>query len=202
MAPVDSPRRPNATDVARLGGRLPAWLAGLTILLAPPAWAEWRSLPEESRLFFTPSFQGVELPGRFERFKVTLAVEPGTAGDNVLRVTVQVDSADLDDPDLNEGVRDADWFDIAGYPQATFTSDHIGPAGDGFAADGILTLKGHALRVRVPFHWRAESDRAVMTGELGLSRRAFGIGEGEWAEDDTIGDLVDVRFSVTLARAE
>ncbi len=41
-----------------------------------------------------------------------------------------------------------------------------------------------------------------MEGRLSLSRRDFGIGSGDWWDDDTIGDPVTVTFCVTLEQAD
>ncbi len=187
----------------RLAGNARGLALCLMMLPVATAPADWQSLPQASTLQFTARYQQVELPGRFDRFDVALGGDPSWPQTLTLQVTVRVDSADMDDPDLNEGIAGPDWFDFAGHPVASFVSDEVRATGpDAFIATGTLTLKGQARPVDVPFEWRAGAGQAHMEGRLSLSRRDFGIGSGDWWDDDTIGDPVTVTFCVTLEQAD
>ena len=118
-----------------------------------------------------------------------------------LTVTVQLEGADMDDPDINEAIVGAEWFAVDEHPVATFTSDHIEEAADGgYLAPGFLALKGVRLPLDVPFHWSESGDRAEMSGDLVIDRTHFNVGSGEWASGDTIGTDVRVGFTVMLQR--
>jgi polyisoprenoid-binding protein YceI len=47
----------------------------------------------------------------------------------------------------------------------------------------------------------AGGNPATMKGGAGLSRLAFGLGQGEWASTEWIGDAVEVRFELKLQPA-
>jgi polyisoprenoid-binding protein YceI len=177
----------------------------LLLLLAPDgavAGDAWRAVAGESRLEFIATYEGADAPGVFRRFDVRLEFDPAGAGPGRLEVRVDVTSADMDSSDLNKEIAEPEWFDAAAFPQALFVSDKLLETGDSrFLAQGTLSLKGVERRVEVPFDWRIRDGGAVMTGELVLSRTDFGIGSGEWAEDETIGHEVRVRFSVALEAA-
>ena len=173
-------------------------LTACLLLLPLAAQAGWRSVAGESTLEFVPSYEGTELPGRFGRFEVHFDFDPAAPAAACLIVTVEAASADMDDADLNEGIAGPDFFHFAEFPTARFESRSVRAAGTGFVAAGELELKGSIQPVEVPFAWRREGGRAVMDGSLTLSRHAFGIGAGDWAQDDTIGERVGVRFHVVL----
>ena len=66
--------------------------------------------------------------------------------------------------------------------------------GDGFVADGTLSIKGNAVPVRLPFALELNGNQADMTGEMTLDRRDFRIG----ASVDEAGTLA---FEVGIAVA-
>lgn len=178
-------------------------IAGLlaSTLAASGALAdEWR-MQGEGELLFEPTWEGEPVPGRFEKFDVRLDTCEGGVAGSELKVTVNLDSADMDDPDINEAIAGAEWFAVDEHPVATYTSDSVGEAADGgYLAAGHLELKGVRLPVSVPFQWSASGDRAEMRGELTIDRTRFDVGSGEWSDGDTIGTEVRVSFDVILER--
>ncbi|HMB59867.1 MAG TPA: YceI family protein, partial [Xanthomonadales bacterium] len=110
------------------------------------------STASEHLLEFITRFEGEKAPGRFSQFEAEVTTEPGSALPISIRVTVDVTSATMGSPDLDEGISEPEWFDFSAYPQATFTSDHIRPtAGAGYLADGELRLKGVRRKLKVSF---------------------------------------------------
>lgn len=161
---------------------------------------EWQ-MQGEGELLFEATWEGETVPGRFHEFEVCLDTGDGGIAGASLTVTVPLESADMDDPDINEAIAGAEWFAVSEYPVATYTSESIeaGPEG-GYVAEGYLDLKGVRLPVSVPFQWRESDGRAAMRGELVIDRTRFDVGTGEWATGEPIGTGVRVRFDVTLER--
>jgi polyisoprenoid-binding protein YceI len=173
----------------------------LSTLAVPGAFAdEWR-MEGEGVLLFQPSWEGEALPGRFGAFDVRLDTgDDGVIGAE-LEVTVKLESADMDDPDINEAIADAEWFAVSEHPVATYTSDSIETTSDdAYVASGHLELKGVRLPVDVPFRWSAKGGRAEMSGEVVIDRTRFDVGSGEWESGETIGTEVRVSFDVILER--
>jgi len=163
--------------------------------------AEWKMLPQGSRLGFFITYAGQEAPGLFHRFATELQFDPSAPAGGRLVVTVTVPSADLDSEDINAAIAGPEWFDFERFAEARFVSESIVGAGDGhFIATGPLRLKGIERVIEVPFSWSEAGGLAHMRGELTLQRTAFGIGTGEWAGSDVIGRKVRVRFDVALQR--
>jgi len=166
-------------------------LLAVSAAALPALAADWKMDPSGSRLEFVATFEKNAAPGVFREFD--------TRGK--LDVTVKVTSADMNIADVNKEIRNKDWFDYAGFPQAEFHSTDLRREGKGYVAHGTLTLKGVKQGVVVPFTWAASADGAVMEGELVLKREVFGIGLGEWKASDTIGADVKVKFKVKLKKA-
>ena len=74
-------------------------------------------------------------------------------------------------------------------------------AGAGWRADGELTIRGVTKPVPVMFTLAPGDGPAVMKGNASLNRLAFGLGQGEWASTEWVGDEVDVRFDLRLQPA-
>lgn len=180
------------------------FLSALSALLFSQlcAAADWQSNPAQSELAYSVNFEQLPLNGQFKIFTVDYIPQ------QQLRVVVDISSVDMGNSDINEAIRDADWFDIQKHSQAVFFSDEINAdttAGkDNFMAQGTLQLKGITKAINVPFSWQVskQSDSATnattMRGELTLSRSDFAIGSKEWASGDQIGLDVTVSFDVQM----
>ena len=173
----------------------------VSALVAPGALAdEWR-MQDDGELLFEPTWEGDVVPGRFGNFDVRLDTGAGNIAGSELEVTVSLESADMDDPDINEAIAGEEWFAIGKFPVATYTSDKIEEAANGgYLSVGHLDLKGVRMPITVPFRWAESGDTAAMSGEVVIDRTRFEVGSGEWASDEPIGTAVRVRFNVTLER--
>ena len=181
-----------------------AFILGLLLAGAPAAAraADWSMEPSGSRLEFVASFENNAAPGMFKDFDVRMRFDPDKPASGRLDVTIRTTSADMSSEDINKAIRGPEWFDSARFPQAEFHATEIGrTAANRFLARGVLSLKGAQQPVEVPFSWTGTADAATIAGEIGVNRRLFGIGTGEWAATNVVGAEVKVRFSVRLRRS-
>jgi len=178
-----------------------AILALLCVVAIPAAAGDWKMDPAGSRLEFVATFEKNPAPGVFREFDARLAFDPEKPAGGKLDVIIKVTSADMNIPDVNKEIRNKDWFDYAGFPQAEFHSTELRADGKRYVARGTLALKGVKQAVEVPFTWTPSGDGATMEGEFTLKRGDFGIGLGEWKATDTIGADVKVKFRVKLRKA-
>jgi len=65
---------------------------------------------------------------------------------------------------------------------------------------GNFTLKGHSAELLIPFTARAEKDGLRIDGRFPISRRAYGVGVGQWADTGLLADEVQIRFSLFVPR--
>jgi polyisoprenoid-binding protein YceI len=172
-----------------------------SLLALPVAAADWKMDPGGSKLEFVATFEKTPAPGVFKEFDAHLSFDPDKPAGGHLDVTIKVTSADMGIADVNKEIRNRDWFDYAGFPQAEFHSTEVRADGKRYLARGTLSLKGVKQAVDVPFTWAPSGDGATMEGELTLKRGDFGIGQGEWKATDTIGAEVKVKFKLKLKKA-
>jgi polyisoprenoid-binding protein YceI len=176
-------------------------LAVSILVSGPAAAADWKADPAQSRLEFIATFEKNAAPGVFKAFDTRLRFEPDKPEAGKLDVIVNVASADMKSGDVNRAIRGPEWFDFARFPQAEFHAEDIRRVAPGrYLARGALTLKGVKKELEVPFTWEESGDAATMAGELSVARLPFGIGTGEWANGNTIGLDVRVKFSVRLRK--
>jgi polyisoprenoid-binding protein YceI len=188
--------------MSELAGRMTfSTLFLMMFMAALPAGAQQKlvSGPESSRLAFIARYEDQELAGRFQRFTAELVQDSETGFPVTLGVDVDTGSADMNDRDINDELKQPAWFDSFSFPAARFESTTIRRLdAQRFIAEGHLTLKGSRQPVEVPFSWFEGAEGYSMSGELILSRLAWGIGSGEWADESTIADDVRLSFEVTL----
>ena len=169
-------------------------------LLAPHAIAAPRPYvlaPAGSTLEFTFVQAGAENTGAFRKFDVKLTLDDETPANNRLEVTIPVASLDTRDEERDGILRDAELFNVEKHPIAIFTSKAIRRTAPGrYEATGKLSIRGVSRDVRVPFTLNGTR----MQGGTTIRRLDFGIGQGEWQSTEWVGNDVEVRFALRLAR--
>jgi polyisoprenoid-binding protein YceI len=138
---------------------------------------------------------GVPVEAHFNKFAAVIDYDPANVAQAKAQVQIDVASFDLGDAEYNKEVANKTWFNAAAFPQATFVSSTITPAGAGkFTAAGTLTIKGKSQNVSVPVTVKQAGADQVFEGTLSIKRLYFNIGEGEWKDTDTVADEVLVKF--------
>jgi polyisoprenoid-binding protein YceI len=171
----------------------------LVLALCPAAHAEVRQADQsDGRLEFSAIQAGASFTGSFTRFRVALDFDPEHPASGRLDVTVEVASIDTRDPERDEILRGPDFFQVEKHAQAVFHAGRFERAGDGWRAPGDLTIRGVTRSVPVAFTLAPAAGALVMKGSASLERLAFGLGQGEWASTEWVGDAVDVRFELRL----
>ncbi len=169
------------------------------LALCPAAHAEPRQADQsDGRLEFSAIQAGAKFTGAFTRFRVALDFDPAHPASGRLDVTVEVASIDTQDPERDEILRGADFFQVEKHPQAVFHAGRFERVGDVWRAPGDLTIRGVTRPVPVMFTLVPGAGAPVMQGSASLKRLAFGLGQGEWASTEWVGDEVDIRFELRL----
>ncbi len=161
----------------------------------------WTVDPAKSRLGFSGTQTGAAFRGSFARYNAAIAFDPAHPEAAHIKVTVDLSSATTGDTQRDTALPGDDWFDIAHFPQATFTSDSIRKKSDGsYEAVGMLTLRGISRPLTLPFTLEINGASAHARGHAVLVRTAFGIGQGQWATDDYVALEVGVDIDIIATR--
>ncbi|CAB3768803.1 YceI family protein [Paraburkholderia humisilvae] len=153
-----------------------------------------------STITATSKQMNVPVEGKFTRFSGQLAFDPAKPAAGNAQVSVDMTSYDLGDETYNDEVRGKDWFDAKTYPNATFVSSAIAPAGtDMFNVTGKLTIKGKSQTVVVPVKVTTQGAAHAFDGSLTIKRSQYDVGLGEWKDTSVVADDVVIRFHLVGA---
>jgi polyisoprenoid-binding protein YceI len=166
---------------------------------AAPAWSVDKT---NSKIRFRSTFGGTAFEGGVSRWDAQIHFDPSNLAGSKAVVSVDLASATSGDADRDQTLPTADWFDVAKYPRATFTSTAIKALGGGrYQATGALNLKGVTRPVTLPFTLTITGDTARMQGQVVLNRSQFGVGQGQFAGAETVPFEVTVPITVVAKRA-
>ena len=176
-----------------------AWTLPAAALAAPPVWTVDKAA---SKLGFAGSAGGQGFTGVFRRWDATIHFDPKDLAHSDASVSVDMASAFTGSSDRDTLLPDEDWFWTSHFPRATFVAHSFRAAGPGrYAADGVLTLRGVARPLTLPFTLAITGPSAKMSARVDLNRLTFGVGQGEWKATDTVPANVTVTVDLTAHRA-
>ena len=102
----------------------------------------WTIDPVHSEVSFVVRHMMVsKVRGRFDKFEGTIV----TAADPLqsrVDATVDLSSVNTGEPNRDNHIRSADFFEVESHPTMTFHSTGVRPDGDDFLLDGDLTIRG------------------------------------------------------------
>lgn len=186
----------------------PAPAVGSTTAAAPlpgqAAPAAWRVNPASSsiRFAFTVDDGAGEsrFEGRFTRWRADIRFDPNNLDASEVTVTIETASADDGVATHNSYLPQEPWFNAAQFPSAAFTASTFRRTESGYEARGRLTIKDRGRDVALPFTLTINGDRAVMSGQLAIDRRAYDIGVRTEADEMVSREVqVNVRLEATRA---
>jgi polyisoprenoid-binding protein YceI len=173
-------------------------LAPSLALAAPPLWVVDKAA---SHLTFSSSLSGAAFTGSFSRWDAVIHFDPKDLAHSDVAATIDIASAATGNGDRDAELPDQDWFWTSHFPRATFVAHGFTAAGPGrYAAAGVLTIRGVAKPLTLPFTLAITGALAKMSAAVQLNRLAFGVGQGEWKATDTVPAGVAVSVQLTAHR--
>ncbi|AEJ39951.1 YceI family protein [Sulfobacillus acidophilus TPY] len=151
--------------------------------MASNTWGTWEIDPSHSTAEFRIRHLMIStVRGRFSDFSGQIVGDPADLTTAKATLTIDVASVDTRQPDRDNDLRSANFFDVANYPQMTFESTQIKKIGENtYEVTGPLTIHGvtHEVPVKVEFlgfskdPWGGE--RAGFTASTKINRKDFGL---------------------------
>jgi polyisoprenoid-binding protein YceI len=193
------------------GGVIAAGLLALAALADPPRKAPpaapaapvWVVDRAGSRLTFRGAVAGQGFDGVFKKWDGEIAFDPANLKASHATITIDLASVVTGDPTRDQMLPTPDWFAIARFPKASFTTTQIVRTGPtSFEAQGELRLKGASRRIAFPFTLTMVRDRAAVTGHAVLDRQWFAVGQGQFASADTVANEVTVTVRISATKAK
>jgi len=120
--------------------------------------------------------------GRFADFEGTINADPAKPEASSVTFTIKTASIDTSQPDRDKHLKSADFFDVEKYPEITFKSSKMTPAGkDKYDVTGTLTMHGVSKEVTLPVTYLGTvkdprgNERASFEIDTKLNRKDFGM---------------------------
>ncbi|HXX86771.1 MAG TPA: YceI family protein [Casimicrobiaceae bacterium] len=170
------------------------------LLLATTHAAAQGVVIDKSEIRFVSKQMGVNVEGRFRKWKANIAFSPKDLGKSKADIEIDLNSIDLASEESETEVKRPKWFDTAKFPIARFVSRAIrGVGGDRYEVAGALTIKGITHDALVPIALKSDSaGNRVAEGTFTIKRLDYKIGEGEWADPETVANEIIVRVRMVL----
>jgi polyisoprenoid-binding protein YceI len=154
---------------------------------------------EKSRIDFVGAKVTRDHNGQFKNFDGSIEY----AGAQPSRISFDIDlgSIETDTENLTGHLKSPDFFDVAKYPKATFTSTSLAAAPAGAAngatheLKGTLDLHGVKKEVTIPVVAQQTADGVRATSEFTINRHDWGISY-KGAADDLIKDNVLIKLDL------
>ena len=176
-------------------------LLAIALAIALPAGAQAPRKVDraKSSIRFVTKQMNVPVEGQFKRFDATVAFDPAKPEATKAEFEVDLTSIDLGNADGETEAKRKAWLNVEAFPKARFIAESVKPAGPGkYVATGPLSIKGVSQPITAPFTLVDAAGVRTVEGQFTLKRLPFKIGEGPWADTDTVADEVLVRFRFTL----
>ena len=164
---------------------------------APPKPAPvWNIDLAASSINFTAEQAGAPFTGQWTDWSADMRFAADALETSGFDVAIRVAGVDTRDGDRDSTLQDAEFFDADSFPEVRFVTGAIRAEGDGFVAASTLIVKGVEHPVTFSFNVVADGDARTLTVTSRLDRLALGVGTGEWADTEWVGQFVDVAVEV------
>ena len=184
--------------------RLPiVLLALLAPGLALAAPAPWTVDKATSSLRFSSSMGGEAFSGVFRRWDADIRFDPADLAHSSVAVTVDTASANTANSDRDQALPTPAFFNTAAFPKATYVARSFMAAGPSrYVAAGVLTMRGVAKLLTLPFTLVISGPAAKMSGQVAINRLAFGVGQNEWKATTTLPAAVQLTIALNARRGK
>src|SRR3954447_8118112 len=157
--------------------------AVLTTLAALPLRADTFAVdPNHSEVSFHIRHMVSQVRGRFNEFSGAVQLDPKNLPASSVEFHIKAASIDTGVADRDKHLRSADFFDVEKFPEITFKSESVQPAGkDKYNVTGTLTMHGVSKKVTLPVSFLGQAKdpwggtRAGFETATTLNRKDYGI---------------------------
>jgi polyisoprenoid-binding protein YceI len=157
----------------------------------------------KSEVAFVSTQMGVPVDGKFRKFAAQVDFDAKKPEAAKVKLDVDIASIDAGSAEANGEVVGKNWLAAARFPQATFVSSAVKSTGPNrYEVTGQMTIKGKTLPLTAPFTVRTQGTSQVFEGTFVMKRGDFAIGEGPWADPETVANEIKVKFRLVANPAK
>ncbi len=186
-----------------------AFVTGILALAAPLALAQtstWTIDPAHSEVDFTVRHMSVSnVHGRFGNLSGKILLDEADMTKSSVQVTIGVATVDTGVSMRDTDLKSANFFDVANFPSATFSSTSVEKNGSNLKVAGNLTLHGVTKPVVLdvegpsgPMPGMDHKPHSGYSASTTISRIAFGVGSKFPAA--MVGDEVKLTIDLEVVK--
>ncbi len=138
--------------------------------------------------------------GGFTGFEGQINLVDGDPAKSQVHISIDTTTLWADNEKLTGHLKSADFFDVANFPTATFTSTEIVAEGDGYKVTGTLDLHGVTRTISFPAAITVSPDGVTVKAEFYIMRFDFDI-VYSGKTDDLIRDEVVIKLDLAATPA-
>jgi polyisoprenoid-binding protein YceI len=152
----------------------------------------WNIDARQSRIGFSTRWAGQAVNGTFRQWSGDIRFDPNNLPASKAIIMIQTGSAITGIKEPDDNLSGEDWFNVARFPTARYETTAIRSVGPGrYVADGMLTVKGVAYRLALPFTVTIAGNVATMSGQATLDRNTIKLGlesdaGAQWVARETV----------------
>jgi polyisoprenoid-binding protein YceI len=169
----------------------------------------WQIDPAHSAAHFSVRHLMISnVRGEFTKLSGSALIDPADPSKSSVEITIEAASINTREPQRDEHLRSADFFDVANHPTLTFRSTHVTALdADNFKLTGDLTIRGVTKKVTfdVEGPTPAVKDpwgnvRAGIAASAKINRKDFGVAFNALTETGgvVVGDEVKITVEAEL----
>jgi polyisoprenoid-binding protein YceI len=170
---------------------------------------QWQIDPAHSAAHFSVRHLMISnVRGEFTKLSGSALINPADLAKSTVDVTIDAASISTREPQRDEHLRSADFFDVANHPTLTFRSTRVQALGaDNFKLTGDLTIRGVTKEVTFDVEGPTASVkdpwgniRAGITAAAKINRKDFGVAFNALTEAGgvMVGDEVKITIEAEL----
>lgn len=183
--------------------RIGSWAFLFSLLLLPSAHAGWDLDPGRTAIHFKTSLLGMEVQGRFGRFKGAVDYDERDVTRSSVDIAIETASVDTGNELQDEEIRGEGYLHAAEFPTIRFRSGRVERVSDGrLRVPGTLELRGASREITLELTGPAESPaekdgrrRVTGTATARIDPRDYGI------DSLLIGDAVELSIGIGLVES-
>ena len=164
----------------------------------------WNIDPSHSAVQFTVRHLVIsKVRGTFERWQGTIDFDPSQPEASKVSVRIEAASIDTHEPNRDQHLRSADFFDVENYPAITFESRKVERRGkDRYRVLGDLTMHGVTRPVELDAEYLGAGkdpwghERVGFFAKTALNRKEFGLNWNQLLEGG--GVVVSEQVEISL----
>ncbi len=168
-----------------------------------PAGAETLVIsPENSKVEFVAAKVTRSHNGSFKQFTGAIDLVKDNVEASRVTIDIQMNSVVTDEDALTKHLQTPDFFDVAKYPKATFTSTEIKQTGNvDYLVTGNFDLHGIKKSISFSAFISVAPDSVSINAEFAINRKDFGLLYPGKA-DDLIRDGVVIKLTLNVPRTK